>query len=100
MGTVQNINSYVRNPDVVSRIVGEEMILVPIRTTIVDLRCLFTMNDTGAFIWRQLQEPRTIDQLSNEVTKEFDVTIEQARDDTERFIRQLVEEGCVLEGGK
>jgi hypothetical protein len=97
MGTFQKTNTFIRNPDVVSRLVGEEMILVPIRATIVDLRCLFTMNDTGTFIWRQLGEPRTVDQLSDEVTKEFDVPIAQAREDTERFIQQLVDEGCVLE---
>lgn len=92
------VKVFYRNPDVLSRAIGEETVLVPVRSNIVDVGCLFTVNDTGAFVWMQLEKPRTIEQISEALAEEFEVSIEQAREDVGRFVSQLAGEKCVLEG--
>ena len=67
---------------------------MPVRSGVVDLQCLFTLNETGGFIWEQLAEPRTIDEIAAALVETFDVEREQAERDTQALLTQLVEEGC------
>lgn len=84
-----------RNPDVVFRVIGDEMLLVPIRNNIMELKCLFTLNETGAFIWQQLENPRSNEELHEALIDEFDVTADKAKKDLDRFINELINEKCV-----
>ena len=86
-----------RNPQVVARKIGEDMILVPTGRGIVDLQCLFTLNDTGCFIWEQLVDRRNVAQLSTALVGQFAVTREQAEEDLSRFLTELAQEGCIVE---
>lgn len=51
-------------------------------------RTYFTLNATGARIWRGLQEGRTLEDVSRQLQEEFAVDAEQA----ERSIGRLAEE--------
>ena len=86
-----------RNAQVVARTIGEDMILVPTGRGIVDLQCLFTLNETGCFIWEQLVDRRNVAQLSTALVEQFEVTREQAEDDLSRFLTELAQEGCIVE---
>jgi hypothetical protein len=85
------------NPQVVARKIGEDMILVPTGRGIVDLQCLFTLNDTGCFIWEQLVDPRNAVELSTALVEQFEVPREQAEEDLSRFLTELAQEGCIVE---
>jgi len=86
-----------RNPQVVARTIGGDTILVPTGRGIVDRRCLFTLNDTGGFIWEALAVPSTLPQIASALAGEFDVTTRQARRDLARFLAELSDAGCVIE---
>ncbi len=86
-----------RNPDVVCRNIDQEMILVPVRSTVVDLQCLFTLNETGAFIWEILKEPKFETEIVEKVTEEFKVEQKQAQKDVDLFLKAMIDEGCLLE---
>ena len=45
------------------RQVGENHIVVPVGSQSVDFRCIITLNETGAFIWNQLQNPCTAEDM-------------------------------------
>lgn len=92
-----NEKRFTRHPDVVTRTIGEETLLVPVGQTIVDLSCLFTLNDTGNFIWEQLAAPATSAEIAAAVAREFDVTGEQAEQDVTLFIEELTREKCIVE---
>ncbi len=92
-----NGKTWQRNQDFVAREIGDDMILVPIRAAVVDLQCLFTLNETGQFIWKQLAEPSSLEQISKQLHVEFEVSKAQAITDTEEFILEMVKEGCVIE---
>lgn len=86
-----------RNPHVVARRVGDDTILVPTGRDAVALRCLFTLNDTGSFIWERLASPSTFSQIGSALVEAFDVTPEKAREDLGRFLEELAGKGCILE---
>lgn len=90
-------NKWRRNPLVVARRIGDETILVPTGKSIVDLQCLFTLNDTAGLIWEKLAEPCTFENLCAALVEEFEVTPKQAQADLRRFLAALSDEGCIME---
>ena len=73
----------------VVRAVGNELILVPLTGNVAQMNELFTMNETGKFIWENLGEKTTIENLENLVTEAFDVDDDTAKKDIENFIKKL-----------
>lgn len=75
----------------VLRTVGGNTVVVPVGAQTVDFRCIITLNDTGAFLWRRLQEEQTEDQLTDALLREYDATPEQAQAGVEAFVKALKE---------
>lgn len=73
------------------RTVGTNHLVVPVGARTVDFRCLITLNETGAFLWQQLQEERTAEQLVAALLEEYEVTPEQAAADVAAFVTKLQE---------
>jgi len=49
------------------------------------------LNPSGRSIWALLSAPRTLDEIARHLTTAYpDVTLEQARQDAEKFIQSLV----------
>jgi hypothetical protein len=71
------------------RKVGEVNIIVPLGQKVLDLNGVITLNETGAFIWELLGEERSLDELVEAVSQEFDVEPDQARKDIEDFLENL-----------
>ena len=71
------------------RQVGGNHIVVPVGAATVDFRCIITLNETGAFLWQQLQEERTQEQLVEALLGEYEVTPEIAGADVARFADSL-----------
>ena len=82
---------YTRDDNMVFRRIGEEMILVPIRRRTADLESIYTLNDTGAFIWEQLDGQRTLAEVRDALVAEYEVTPEEAEADVLEFVTNLVE---------
>lgn len=91
-----NEQRWQQNRQVVDRRIGSDTILVPTGQGIVDLQCLYTLNDTGSFIWEQLAHPRTFEQVAAALVEEFEVTREQAEQDLTRFLEELGQQGCIV----
>lgn len=88
--------TYRRNPDIVARRVGGETILVPTGSSLADRQCLFTLNDTGTFLWDLLAAPRTFTQLLSALMEEFEVKRARADRDLRRFLADLEVQGCII----
>lgn len=67
-----------RSPSVVTRKTGNEYVLVPVTNNIADMNSVFTLNDTGAFIWEQIDGKKTLSEIIAAVTKEYDINSETA----------------------
>ena len=49
----------------------------------------FVLNETGAFIWKLLNQERTIEELVREISEKFDVETEDARTDLMHLLEAL-----------
>lgn len=82
---------YKRSPKIVARKTGEEYILVPVSDNIADMKSVYTMNSTGAFIWEILDGKTTVSEIIMLVQKEFEIDKKTASDDVLSFIDELKE---------
>lgn len=77
------------SPSVVTRKTGSEYVLVPIANNIADMNSVYTLNETGAFIWELIDGKRDVDELISELTKEYDIDAASAEADVMDFIEKM-----------
>lgn len=86
---------FVRSSAVVSRVVGGETLIVPIRGKVGDLASIYTFNETGSLIWQSLESPQTLADLIDTVEREFEVNQEQAQQDVRDFVNDMLSVGLL-----
>jgi hypothetical protein len=55
----------------------------------------FGVDEVGFAIWQLLAQPQTLDQVVAALLREYDVTLDELREDASAFIGKLEEEGLV-----
>lgn len=79
----------------VTRTIGEETILVPVRSSVVDLDSVYTLNEVGIEIWAGLTAGKGADEIVATLAAEFAVDPAVARADLDRFLSDLEGEGLI-----
>lgn len=59
----------------------------------LNLNMMITLNDTGAFLWEQLQSETDEQKLVAALLREYDVTEEIARRSVAEFVKKLNDNG-------
>jgi hypothetical protein len=75
-----------RSPSIVTRKTGNEYVLVPVANNIADMDSVYTLNETGAFIWDLIDGEKCVKDLIGAVIKEYDTDTETATNDVLSFI--------------
>jgi len=79
------------SPSVVTRKTGNEYVLVPVTDNIADMDSVFTLNETGAFIWEQIDGKRDIGSIIAALTSEYEIDSETAERDLLNFMNKMSE---------
>lgn len=85
----------VQSRSVVARVIAGETLVVPIRGNVGDLASIYRLNGTGTLIWRLLESPRMVRHLGAAVAKEFEVTLDVASRDVQKFVHEMKSVGLV-----
>jgi hypothetical protein len=88
---------YAKSSKIVSREICGEAILVPISRKPTEVESIFVLNETGSAIWELLDGTRTVEQVLEAITEEFDVERQTAQLDAVELMRELLEIGAVVE---
>jgi len=78
-----------RSPSIVTRKTGNEYVLVPITNNIADMNSVYTLNDTGAFIWEQINGIRNVEEIISVLTAEYEIDKKNAEADVFSFIDNM-----------
>ncbi len=78
------------------RQVAGETVVIP-SGDMLDLNMMITLNQTGRFLWEQMQQPTTQDTLVCKLCEEYDVEADKAAQSVEAFVAQLNENGLLQE---
>lgn len=75
----------------VKRDIADETFLVPVGSGSAKFPGLFALTEVASFIWDQLPEAQTEEDIVDRILAEYDVTREVAAADTAEFVAKLRE---------
>ena len=84
-----------RSPNVVSRVVADEAIVVPIRRGAADLDSIYTFNEAGTELWSLIEKGLDRAGLISHLQSQYGLSTEQATQDAHSFLKDLSDEGLV-----
>lgn len=73
------------------QMVGDEMVLVPLKGSVADLNEMYTLNEVAAFIWQNMEKAETTEEMARLLTDEFDIDLATASSDLDEFITAISE---------
>lgn len=69
--------------------VADSFVIVPTGANIVDFSAMITVNETGAFLWENLKNDVTVEELVKALTAEYEVDEKTANEDVAEFVAVL-----------
>jgi hypothetical protein len=88
---------YMPSEEVVAREIEGELIIVPIASGIGDMEDeLYTLNDTGKSIWKQLDGTRTLRQIAKFLTEEYDASLVDIEKDIIGLVTELAKRKILM----
>ena len=74
----------------------EEYLLIPVDALNAQNTNMGILNDTGQFLWQQLQNPRTEEELTAALCSAFEVEPQTAAEDIREFLDLLSIHHCIV----
>ena len=89
---------YALSPDVVAREIQGEFIIIPITSGVGDLEDeLFSLNETGQAIWKQLDGKKSLQEVSKELALQFAASAKDIEKDISGLVAELLKRRMLVE---
>lgn len=79
----------------ISRRMGEQTIVVPVGNASMEFNGMVKLNRVGEFLFEEMKEEKTEEQLVSALLEKYDVSEEQAEVDVKAFLEPLIKAGIV-----
>lgn len=89
---------YKRNEDFVLREIAGEYIIIPTGRSVASVSGMITISETSAFIWKLLEESRSLQELVQYTTDTYEVTASRAEEDIRQLLAKLSALGMLVMG--
>ena len=89
---------FVRSDSVVSRLIADETLIVPVRRGVGDLASIYSLNPVASAIWEALAQPRTKEEIISVLQQEFDTVPESVSSEIDSFLAEMGSAGLVSSG--
>ena len=80
---------FIKESDFVTRCIGGETILVPVRSHVADLDSIYTLNESGTLIWDLIDGCTSVSQIVEAICSAYDVAPEEAATDVVELLSSL-----------
>lgn len=77
------------------RNVAGSSIIVAVGDEAVNFDGIRTLNETGAFLWKQIEQGADEEKIVNALMEEYEVDEETAKNDVQEFVNLLINNGLV-----
>ena len=81
---------YRQQDHVVTRRIADEVLLVPVKAKLADMRRVFVLHGTGEFIWEHLDGKMPLSGILDELVGCYDVNEKRAAADLDELIEDLL----------
>lgn len=80
-----------KNPDMVTRVIDDETILMPVYKTSEDINCIYTLNQAASAVWNLIDGKKTMAEIKNEILQQFDTAPEEMEQEMAALLKDLRE---------
>jgi methyltransferase-like protein len=80
---------YSHSPNIVTRKTGSEYVLIPVANNIADMNSVYTLNESGAFIWELIDGKRSTGEIADALVEEYNVDRGVAESDVNSFMSDM-----------
>ena len=77
------------------REIAGSFVVVPVGQNLVDFSSMITLNETGAFLWKQIELGADEELVVKALMDEYEVDEETAKEDVKEFINLLIYNGLI-----
>lgn len=84
------------NENFVLRQVADNWVVLPVGQASVDFNGMLTLNDSGALLWRALEQGGGREALADALLAEYEVERSVALADVDEFLASLAKVGCLV----
>jgi len=79
------------------REISDTFIVVPVGERSIDFNGMITLNESGAFLWKQLSSGKDVqkEELVEALINEYDIDVETATADIDEFLETLNASGII-----
>jgi hypothetical protein len=78
-----------KNKNMVTRVIDDETILLPIYRTSEEINCIYTLNKVASRVWQMIDGKRPLSEIKNKILQEFDTTSDEADKEIKIFLKNL-----------
>ncbi|OFX17740.1 MAG: hypothetical protein A2033_04290 [Bacteroidetes bacterium GWA2_31_9] len=86
-----------KNPYIVSKVIDNDYLLIPIVEETMDMNNIFGISDVGAFIWDNIDGNTSINEIINKVISEYEIDEDIASLDVNEFIKDCFSQNLLNE---
>lgn len=90
-----NSSKFLASENFILRKVAGTYALISVGANIANFNGFVQLNETAAFLWKQLETPKSAEDLTAALLEEFDVSQDEAEKDVAEFLEQLIQENMV-----
>lgn len=81
--------------DYMLREAAGETVVVPFGAEALNFQGIISLNETGAFLWRQLEQGCEVDTLVKALLNEYEIDVDTANDDVKDFVEKVKKAGVL-----
>jgi len=75
----------------VTRVIDDETILVPIYKTSEEINCIYTLNKVASMVWHMIDGKRTLSEIKENILRDFDTTPKEVDERMDNLLKDLEE---------
>lgn len=73
----------------ITREIADTIVAVPTGELVNEFQGMIRLTDSSKFVWDLLQEDITIEEIADKLSKKYNIDINTAKSDVEKFINSL-----------
>ena len=88
---------YIPSDKIITRLIENELIIVPIEADTVDFdHSLYSLTNTGRQVWQRLNRDTTVDMLCTDLCATYDASYETIVHDVLELLAELLERRLII----
>lgn len=80
-----------KNPDMVTRVIEDETILLPIYKTSDEINCIYTLNKVASRVWEIIDGKKSLGKIKKNILEEFETTPKELDKELNKLLKDLKE---------